>query len=300
MPIKELKIDLNPELRKLDVNARIDVLSKTLEGEWATVFKGRGIEFAGFRKYTYGDDASTIDWKASLRAKETLVREFEDYKNFTILFMLDVSDSMLFTSTDKLKCEFAAELTFVLADAINKAGDAVGLAMFNDNFVNKIYPNIGREVLKNIESNLTDKDNYGGGYDLGRALMLAKGFVDTKAVLIIISDFLGLKKGWEKYVTLMSNNYEIIGIMIKDPRDRELPKSGGQVLIKNPYNNENIYVDVSKYAKKYKEMNLKQEKEVENVFKKNRGDFLMLQTDEEYIQKLMTFFRKRAGKRDLR
>lgn len=298
MPIKEIKLDLSPELRKLDVNARIDVLSKTLEGEWATVFKGRGIEFAGFRKYTYGDDASTIDWRASLRAKETLVREFEDYKNFTILMLLDVSDSMLFASVDKLKCEYAAELAYVLADAINKAGDAIGMAMFTDKFVNRIYPNIGREVLRNMETNLRNPQNYGGEYDLGKVLLTAKGFVDTKAVIIILSDFLGLKEGWEKYIKLMSENYEMIAIMIKDPRDRELPASGGQVLVKNPYTNENIYVDTKKYAKQYKEESEKHEQKVKTVFKKSRGDFLLLTTDEDYLQKIITFFRKRANRRD--
>ncbi|MCF7866066.1 DUF58 domain-containing protein [Candidatus Woesearchaeota archaeon] len=294
MPIKDLRIDLNPELKKLDVNARRDVLSKTLEGEWATVFKGRGIEFAGFRKYTYGDDASLIDWKASLRAKETLVREFEDYKNFTVFFLLDVSDSMLFTSIEKLKCEYAAELAYMMADAINKAGDAVGLAMFNDKFVNNIQPTIGSETLRHIETNLLNPNNYGGNYDLPKALLMTRSFIDQKAVLIIISDFLGLKKGWDKYIKLMADNYELIGIMIKDPRDRELPSTGGQMLLKDPFTGKNIYVDTKKYAKKYKEMNLIQENEVKEVFKKSRGDFLILTTDEDYISKLTGFFRKRS------
>jgi len=152
MPIKDLRIDLSSGLRKLDINARKDVLSRTLEGEWTTVFKGRGIESAGFRSYTFGDDASLIDWKASLRAKQTLIREFEDYKNFTVFFLFDVSDSMLFTSTDKLKCEYAAEMIYVLADAINKAGDSVGMAMFTDKFLNKVYPIIRLRPSKQAPS----------------------------------------------------------------------------------------------------------------------------------------------------
>ncbi|MCF7872099.1 DUF58 domain-containing protein [Candidatus Woesearchaeota archaeon] len=296
MPIKEIKLDLAPGLKKLEVNARRDVLSRTLEGEWATVFKGRGIEFAGFRKYVYGDDASLIDWKASLRAKETLVREFEDYKNFTVFFLFDVSDSMLFTSTEKLKCEYAAEMIYILADAINKAGDAIGLAMFTDKFISSVYPNIGVEVLKNIESSLINPENYGGNLDFAKAMLMTKNFVNQKAVIIIISDFLGFKNGWDRYIKTMSDNYEMIGLMIKDPRDREFPETGGQVLLKNPYNNENIYVDTKKFAKQYKQKNLDQEKYVSDVFKKSKGDFLLLKTNEDYLEKLTTFFRRR-GKR---
>jgi len=61
MGLRELKVDLTPGLQKLDVYSRRDILSRTMEGEWSTTFKGRGIEFAGFRDYSYGDDASLID-----------------------------------------------------------------------------------------------------------------------------------------------------------------------------------------------------------------------------------------------
>lgn len=298
MPIKDLRVDLSPGLRKLDVYGRRDVLSKTMEGEWSTVFKGRGIEFAGFRQYAYGDDASLIDWKASLRAKETLVREFEDYKNFTVFFLFDVSDTMLFSSNEKLKCEYAAEMLYVLADAINKSGDSVGMAMFTDKFVNAIYPNIGREILKHIESNIKDGKNYGGAFDLQKALLMTRSFIQGEAVIIIVSDFLGMKPGWEKYVNLMSEHFELIALMVKDPRDRELPKSGGQFMLKNPLTNENIYVDVKKYAKKYKELSLEHEKNVRNVFRSSKGDFELLTTDKNYLDTIIKFFRRRSKRKN--
>jgi len=298
MPIKDLRVDLSPGLRKLDVYGRRDVLSKTMEGEWSTVFKGRGVEFAGFRQYTFGDDASLIDWKASLRAKETLVREFEDYKNFTVFFLFDVSDTMLFSSNEKLKCEYAAEMIYVLADAINKAGDSVGMAMFTDQFVNAIYPNIGREILKHIESNIKDSKNYGGAFDLQKALLMTRSFIQGTAVIIIVSDFLGLRPGWENYVNLMSEHFELIALMVKDPRDRDLPKSGGQFMLKNPLTNENIYVDVKKYAKKYKELTLEHEKKVKDVFRSSKGDFELLTTDKDYLDTIIKFFRRRSKRQD--
>src|SRR6056297_3170557 len=113
---EKLNINIKARLQKVELNARRDILSRTLQGEWSTTFKGHGMEFAGFREYTYGDDASQIDWKASLRSKSTLVREFEDYKNFNVFFLFDVGNSMFFSSHKTLKCEFAAEVIYVLAD----------------------------------------------------------------------------------------------------------------------------------------------------------------------------------------
>lgn len=295
MPVDDLRIDLIPRMSKTDVNSRRDVLAKTLQGEWSTVFKGRGIEFAGFRKYQYGDDASLIDWKASLRSKEILIREFEEFKNFTIFFLLDVSDSMLFSSHGKLKCEYSAEVLYTIADAMNKAGDSIGMGMFNTTLVNSIYPFIGTEVLNNMKANLLNKKNYGGGYDLKKALMFSRSILGSKAVIIIISDFIGLEDGWEKYVEMLSLDFELVAIMIKDPRDRDLPFSTGQVMLKDPFTGKNMYVDTRQVSKIYKEDVEKRENYIKSIFKKSKGDFLLLTTDdEEYMKKLVTFFQGRA------
>src|SRR5512141_1488904 len=107
MPVKKLDLNLIPMLKQREVRAKRKVLARMLEGSWTALLKGRGMEFAGFRKYTYGDDASRIDWGASLRAKETLIREFEEYKSVNVLFLMDMSNTMLFTSQRKLKAEYA-------------------------------------------------------------------------------------------------------------------------------------------------------------------------------------------------
>lgn len=298
MPLRELMVDLSPGLRKLDVYSRRDILSRTMEGEWATAFKGRGIEFAGFREYAYGDDASLIDWKASLRAKSTLIREFEDFKNFTVFFLFDVSDSMLFSSHSKLKCEYAAEMIYALADAINKSGDAVGLAMFNSSFVNRIAPNIGAEVIHNIKSNLLNRFNYGGDFDLKKTLLMTRSFLQGKAVIIIVSDFIGMAEGWERYIQMLSNEFELIGMMIRDPRDSELPDSGGQLMVKDPYSGKNLYVDSGQYKDIYKQWVEHREDYIKNVFRKNRGDFIKIETDKDYMKPVIHFFQSRSRRQD--
>ena len=146
MAVRKLNINFDPHHPNLEIVGRRDVLSKTVEGSWATSFKGQGMEFTGYRAYTYSDDASLIDWRASLRAKETLVREFEEFKNFKVVFLLDVSDTMLFTTTDKLKAEYGAELVYTLAQSASRAGDAIGLAMCSDRLVSSVEPSFGKGI----------------------------------------------------------------------------------------------------------------------------------------------------------
>lgn len=297
MPIKDLKVNIKSRLHKVDINARKDVLSRTLQGEWSTTFKGHGMEFAGFREYEYGDDASMIDWKASLRSKSTLVREFEDYKNFNVFFLFDVSNSMFFSSHETLKCEFAAEIIYVLADAINKAGDAIGMSMATNKLITRARPNIGLESLSRIKKDLLNIDNYGGVFDFNKALLNAKSFLGDKGVIFIVSDFFSIDESWEKYVHMLSTEFELIALVIRDPRDRHIPENVGQLLLKDPMTGQNMYIDTRKVGKEYNKKIIEQEKYMENVFRKSNGDYLLLTTDDEdYVNKLVQFFQRR-GKR---
>jgi uncharacterized protein (DUF58 family) len=295
MPIKELKLELIPHLHKVKLKARLDILNKVLEGNWNTIFKGQGLEFAGYRQYTFGDDASKIDWGASLRAHETLVRELEEYHNFNIFYLIDVSNSMLFSSTGKLKAEYAAELAFSMCYATMQSGDAIGMGLFTDKLVVKIPPNLGKTAYYQIIKELTNPNNYGGNFDLTKALQYLSSFLQERSVIFIISDFIGLREGWHRYLNIMVGRYDIIGVMIRDPRDIEMPKSGGQYLIEDPYSSERLYIDAHQYAKAYAAETKKEEEFIRNSFEKVKLGFISLRTDQDFQEPIIRYLRKRMS-----
>ncbi len=293
MAIKDLRVELTPHIKKAEVYARRQVLSKTLEGSWVTSFKGRGIEFAGYRKYQYGDDASVIDWRASLRSKDLLVRQFEEYRTFSVLFLLDVSNSMLFSSTGKLKAEYAAEMLYALADAMLKSGDAVGMSMFTDRLITKLSPNIGRGVLDRFSKELMNPKNYGGKLDFKKVIKQTMSILQSNAIIIIISDFINLPEGWQRYIGMMAEHFEVLGLMVKDVRDRDLPKESGQYTIKDPYTDECMYIDVKDFNKEYHERVREEEKIIRKGFEGVRGGFTLITTDKDYTDPILKLFRKR-------
>jgi uncharacterized protein (DUF58 family) len=294
MPIKELKIDFIPRFRKLDVAAKKAVLSRFFEGHWLTAFKGKGLEFAGFRKYQYGDDASLIDWKASLRTKEILIREFERYDTVNVFFLIDVSNSMLFSSTGKLKCEYAAELVITLIHAMLASGDSVGLGMFTNKLIVKHRPEIGKGVYYKLIKDITNPQFYGGSFDLKNAIRQSIAFLKQKCLFVIVSDFISLGEGWEYHLKYVSQNYDLIGLMIRDPRDREFPKgAAGDYILQDPYSGEKIVTDIDKFASLYKKHVQQNEDSLENFFKKIKGGLLKLSTDEDFYNPILRFFHRR-------
>lgn len=295
MPIKDLKIDLSKHRAHVSVTGRRDILSASVEGNWATVFKGRGMEFTGYRQYTYTDDASLIDWKASLRSKEILVREFEEFKNFEVLFLFDVSNTMLFSSVDQLKVEYAAELLFVLAQAASHTGDAIGLAMYSNRILASFQPEFGRGIRLKFERLLSDKENYGGERNLKRSLLEVSSMLQKPSLIIMISDFLDFPDDWERYFAFLANRHQLIGIMVKDKRDRELPNKHEQFYLKDPNGKEVMYVDTKQFAKEYKRLALEHEARVSGLFKKMRSSCLILENGTPFEDALQKFFNSQVS-----
>jgi len=294
MVVKELKLDFLGKIKKPEFQVRRKMLSKILEGELAASSKGRGIEFTGFRKYIYGDDASLIDWSATLRAKETLVREYEEYRNFQIYLLFDVSDSMLFSSTEKLKCEYAAELVFSIVYSIVNTGNKVGMGMFTNNLITKNIPQSGTKNYYRILQDLTNPENYGGAFNIKKVLMETRALLGEKSLIVIVSDFIGMEEGWDRYVRMLSTNFDILGIMVRDPRDREIPEDAGQFLLEDPYTGERLRIDTKDYAKLYKEMAAKEEEEIKQGFQTAKAGFISVATDEDFLKPLLKYIRLRA------
>jgi len=296
MKLKKLNLNFEKLTKPIDIVTRQELLSQVLGGKWASRYKGKGLEFSEYRPYVYGDDASMIDWKASLRANSTLVKIFQIDKSAKVFFIFDVSDSMLFSSRKdgKMKVEYAAELIMFMVQAVLQSGDAVGLAMFNDKIISRVAPNIGVEVQERIKNELCKLSNYGGHFDFMQAMNYILSISGDKVVIVLVSDFIGLKGNWDRYIQILSQKYDIIGIMVKDHRDRYLPNSG-QILLKDPSNNESIYVDSSKYAKKYHEAVLEEEHIIDKKFKKAKSQILKLETTEDGFSELVRFFKDRVA-----
>jgi|TARA_Y100000310_G_scaffold12560_1_gene12936 uncharacterized protein (DUF58 family) len=295
MPKRKLKIDLTKNIKKLEITTK-KVVGTHLIGTYKSAFKGRGLEFASFREYSQNDDASQIDWKASVRTNKLLIKEFEEERKIDIFFLIDVSNSMIFGSTDKLKNEYATELAASFVFTIIEAGDEVGYALFNDEIVKISHPSSGKHQFFNLAKDLTNPENYGGDYDIEKALKYLLSFLPQGTLLIIISDFIGLKENWTHYLKTTARKFDVIAIKIEDPRDIKLPAESYNIMLTDPYSNKTIVVDPL-YAKlQYEEYAKNQKRNLEQSFRELRIDLLSIQTDKPFVQPLINFFVRRKRK----
>jgi uncharacterized protein (DUF58 family) len=295
---RKLNIEVTPIVKKIEALTKRLVQTKVI-GEYISVFKGAGLEFDGFKHYTQDMDAGEIDWKASVRAKELLVQKYREVRELLVYFMFDVSDSMIFGSTTKLKNEYAAEFILALTYTILTAGDSVGVINFSDRVVNRVSASKGTTQFYKIANRLMQPELYGGGFNLSVASDFALNFIKKKgSVVLIVSDFYGLGKGiaWQKKLKLMSAKFDLVCIIVRDPRDIMLPSDVKQVMVEDPFSGNRLLIDSKLLKERYESYTRKQDKALLKFFDENNIDYMVLNTDQDYLQAMFKFFNVRKSK----
>jgi len=288
----QMNVDVLALSKKVEIALGILVENKIIS-RYRSVFRGKGLEFDGYRAYTTNDDSEMIDWKATVRSKQTLVKQFQEERNLDVNFLIDVSSSMVFGSTSKLKSEYAAELVASLSNFILRSGDNVGLFMFKDRVSNVLPAGGGKNQFYMVMKTLVNKELYGGIYDLSNAINNIITSTKKKSLLFIVSDFIGLKSGWERSIKLAGGKFDVIGVMIRDPRDRELPRNVGQIVISDPYTGRTMLIDPDEIGDEYERLARLDEERIRKGFINNNADFLKLVTDRPFVKPLVEFFRRR-------
>jgi uncharacterized protein (DUF58 family) len=66
------------------------LVSDLFAGQYQSVFKGRGMEFAEVREYVPGDDVRTIDWNVTARTGTPHVKRFAEERELTVMLLVDL------------------------------------------------------------------------------------------------------------------------------------------------------------------------------------------------------------------
>jgi len=294
MKKRELNLDIAGGISEVERLMGQFLLKKIL---YRTIFRGKGLEFDGYRDFNPDDDAGNIDWKASYRANELLVKQYIEERDLKILFIVDVGENMLSGSQEKLKCEYAAELAAALSHLIINEGDNIGFVFFNDKIIQYVPPKKGIKQFNLFVGELSDPLLYGGAEDSTKVLGELSETADSSLnAIIIISDFIRIKKGFSEALKSFSQRFEVMAIMVKDPLDKTLPKIKGELIIEDPVTKEQMLIDPSVAGKKYEKIALEQENMVKQIFIDTNVDFLSLTTDKPFPFYLAEFLRERVRK----
>ena len=283
--------ELLKQVKQIEIKTR-GVVNEVFSGEYHSVFKGMGMEFSEVREYQIGDDIRSIDWNVTARFGHPFVKIFEEERELTVMLVIDMSGSLMFGSVNKTKQQVAAELSAILAFSAMKNNDKVGLILFTDKIEKFVPPKKGRShglrIIREVLSFKPEENTT----DIKGALEYLNHTIKRKSIAFLISDF--IDDGYDKIMNIVGKKHDLIGVVLKDPRESEIPRSG-LIKFKDAETGNLRYVDTSN--KKVQQMFMEtlqfHDTQRKQIFLKSRLDSINIDISESYIKPLANFFRKR-------
>jgi uncharacterized protein (DUF58 family) len=278
-------------VRKIQIRTS-HLVTDVFAGQYQSVFKGRGIEFAEVRLYEPGDDIRTIDWNVTARTGQPHVKRFAEERELTVMLLVDVSASTAFGSQRQLKSTLAAELGALFAFSAITNNDKVGLVIFSDRIELALPPRKGtHNVLRVIREVLSVKPA-GRGTDIAGALEHLGRVTKRRSVVFILSDF--LDPACRQALRIAARRHDVIAVVLEDPREATLP-AVGLVELEEAETGARYVADTGSAAVReaFSRAAAAARAERDRMLRAADVDAIVVATDRPYIEALLRFFRMR-------
>jgi len=283
--------ELLKKLRKYEIQIR-KAINSQMQGDFHSVFKGTGLEFDDVRPYQYGDDIRTIDWNVSAKGHGTFVKTFREEKEQTVFFILDVSASQDIGSAGQTKADIGKEICGVLALSAVKESSHVGLICYSDKRELYIKPTKGVSQAYQIIHGITTLHPQSKRTDLNKAMAFALNTIKRRSVVILISDF--IDESYEHNLKALARRHDLVIVHISDKRETRLPKLGIIPVI-DKESGKTLWINTSfgDFRKKISDRLEDRKSQLTTFCKKHQINFISLDTDENYVPKLLRLFKVR-------
>ncbi len=321
------------QVRLIEMRTR-GMVASLFSGEYQSVFKGQGMEFAEVREYQPGDDVRNIEWNVTARMGHPFIKKYIEERELTVLLAVDLSGSEQFGTRGRFKAELATEIGAVLALSAVRNNDRVGLLVFSDHVEHFVPPKKGRRHVLRLIRDLLAFRPLGRGTDLAGALDYAIRVLPHRSIVFVLSDFLtalapadegkgegngtgeGGKGGkgnggidgngleepaadvrLERMLRLASKRHDVVAVTITDAAEEALPNAGVLALT-DPESGARVVVDTADRSTRtlYRALIGRERDRLRRLLRQLRIEEIEVRTDASYVAPLLGFFRRRERK----
>ncbi len=202
------------------------------QGNFSSMFKGQGIDFAGVREYLQGDDIRSIDWNVTARMGKTFVKLYDEEREQIVFFIVDRSLSMETGSSNLTRLNLASETGALLLLAANSNSCPVGSVFFDGKINFSCMPKNSLDQTMLILSKFAQREEVvTEGSALSSAIKGAQQILKNRSMVFILSDF--RCEDYQDNLARLAQKHDVVAIRFTDANDFELPDFG-MVQVQDP------------------------------------------------------------------
>ncbi|MEV5720108.1 DUF58 domain-containing protein [Amycolatopsis mediterranei] len=200
-----------------------------LDGRNAVLIRGQGTEFDSLREYVIGDDVRSIDWRATARAHDVMVRTWRPERDRHVVLVLDTGRVSAGRVGDAPRLDAAMDAALLLAALASRAGDRVDLLAYDRRLRAAVQGSSGASLLTSLvnamaplEPSLVETDARG---------MIAEVLRRTRrrALVVLLTglDAAPLEEGLFPVLSSLTGRHELVVASVADPRVAEMLAARG-------------------------------------------------------------------------
>ncbi|GAA0982244.1 DUF58 domain-containing protein [Acrocarpospora macrocephala] len=223
---------LPPFLSRRHLPSRLAKL-RELDGRHPALVRGQGTEFDSLREYVAGDDVRSIDWRATARRHDVVVRTWRPERDRRVLIVLDTGrtsagrvgvDPTSGDPTGWPRLDWSMDAALLLAALAAKAGDRVDF-LAHDRAVRAWVSGASRtetlsalvNAMAPLEAELVEADAPGMV-----AAVLTRARRRCLVVLLTDLNAAALEEGLLPVLPQLSARHQVLVAAVADPRVAEL------------------------------------------------------------------------------
>jgi uncharacterized protein (DUF58 family) len=202
---------------------------RELDGRQAVLVRGQGTEFDSLREYVVGDDVRSIDWRASARAADVMVRTWRPERGRHIVLVLDTGRTSAGRVGDAPRLDALMDAAQLLAALASRAGDRVDLVAYDRRVRAAVQGASGGELLPALvnamavlEPELVESDARGMVAEI-----LRRARRRSLIVLLTGLDPAPLEQGLLPLLPMLTTRHLLLVAGVADPRVTELARNRG-------------------------------------------------------------------------
>ena len=192
---------------------------RELDGASSVMVRGQGTEFDSLRDYVRGDDVRSIDWRATARRKDLVVRTWRPERDRRVVIVIDSGRTSAARIDNEPRLDTAFESALLLAALATKAGDRVDLVIYDRRVRGRVQGASGPELLNRMVNSMATVDPELIEMDWTVVPGLVRSITSSRALVVLCTsiDAPGASRGLLTALPELSKKHLVVVSSVTDP-----------------------------------------------------------------------------------
>jgi uncharacterized protein (DUF58 family) len=192
---------------------------RELDGRTSVMLRGQGTEFDSLREYVRGDDVRSIDWRATARRNDLVVRTWRPERDRRVVIVIDSGRTSAARIDNEPRIDTAYESALLLAALASRAGDRVDVVIYDRRVRGRVQGATGADLLSRLVDTMAPVDPELIEMDWAAIPALVRSVTSQHSLVVLATsiDAPGASRGLLAVLPQLTRKHTVVVASVTDP-----------------------------------------------------------------------------------